>query len=168
MERMAFRAQTILADVLIAAAAFTLAYLVYPLRLYGLGLGDLSPLSVVKFVLLYAILAGGFTLLFRRELSPWRYASIPDALVLTRIAVLTVGVFLLLVFVLDRGRSLPRSILFMAPIFQMVGSMGGRIARRALHEHALDSLAPMKTPNDRAAVAPSLLPSITSSGKRTG
>ena len=87
MERMAFRAQTILADVLIAAAAFTLAYLVYPLRLYGLDLGDLTPLSVAKFVLLYAILAGGFTLLFRRELSPWRYASIPDALVLTPRAV---------------------------------------------------------------------------------
>ena len=91
--------------------ALGLAYLVYPLRLYGLDLGDLSPLSVAKFVLLYAILAGGFTLLFRRELSPWRYVSIPDALVLARSALLTVGVFLLAVFVLDRAQGLPRSTL---------------------------------------------------------
>ncbi|MDP3175136.1 MAG: nucleoside-diphosphate sugar epimerase/dehydratase [Phenylobacterium sp.] len=157
MERMAFRAQTILADVLIAAAAFMLAYIVSPLRLPLFGVSDLPAMNVVQLVALYAALAGGFTMLFRRELSPWRYASIPDALVLARVALLTVGVFLLLAFVLDRGRGLPRSILFMAPIFQMVGSMGGRILRRALHEHALDSFAPLKTASDRAALAPSLL-----------
>ena len=52
--------------------------------------------------------AGGFTTLFRRELSPWRYTSIPDSLVLARIALMTVGVFLLWVFILDRARGLPR------------------------------------------------------------
>ncbi|MEO8112870.1 MAG: hypothetical protein ABI655_00720, partial [Phenylobacterium sp.] len=92
-----------------------------------------------------------------RELSPWRYASIPDALVLARIALLTVGVFLLWVFVLDRARGLPRSTLFMAPMFQMVGSMGIRILRRALHEHALDSFSPLKTITDRVTQSPSLL-----------
>jgi O-antigen biosynthesis protein WbqV len=157
MERMAFRAQTILADVLVAAAAFTIAYLAAPLRT---AIGDAPPppaMSLLQLMLIYAALAGAFTMLFRRELSPWRYASIPDALVLARIALLTVGVFLLTVFAFDRARGLPRTILFLAPMFQMVGSMGGRIMRRALHEHALDSFAPLKSISDRVTQAPSLL-----------
>ena len=157
MERMAFRAQTIVADVIIAAGAFALAYIVAPSGFPSLAPSGLPSLSFVQLVLLYAALAAGFSLLFRRELSPWRYTSIPDALVLARIALLTVGVFLLWVFIVDRARGLPRSTLFMAPLFQMVGSMGVRILRRALHEHALDSFAPLKTITDRVTQSPSLL-----------
>lgn len=157
MERVAFRAQTIVADVVIAAGAFALAFVIAPSGPPGLELGALPSFGLVHLTALYAAIAGSFTLLFRRELSPWRYASIPDALVLSRIALLTVGVFLLWVFVLDRGRTLPRSTLFMAPVFQMVGSMGMRILRRALHEHALDSFSPLKTVTDRVAQSPSLL-----------
>jgi O-antigen biosynthesis protein WbqV len=157
MERMAFRAQTIVADVVIAAAAFALAYVVAPSGFPSIELGGLPSLSFVQLVILYAALTAGFTTLFRRELSPWRYTSIPDALVLARIALLTVGVFLLWVFIVDRARGLPRSTLFMAPLFQMVGSMGVRILRRALHEHALDSFAPLKAITDRVTQAPSLL-----------
>jgi len=157
MERMAFRAQTVAVDVLIAAAAFTFAFALSALNIDILGFKALPSFHIFELTLLYAGLAGGFTLLFRRELSPWRYTSIPDALVLARIALLTVGVFLLLVFVFDRARTLPRSTLFMALIFQMVGSMGVRIVRRALHEHALESFAPLKTATDRVNQAPSLL-----------
>jgi O-antigen biosynthesis protein WbqV len=157
MERMAFRAQTIVADVVIAAAAFALAYVITPSGLPTLGLQAMPALTLAQLVVLYAAIAGGFSVLFRRELSPWRYTSIPDALVLARIALLTVGVFLLWVFVLDRARGLPRSALFVAPLFQMVGSMGVRILRRALHEHALDSFSPLKTVTDRVAQSPSLL-----------
>ena len=158
MERMAFRAQTIAADVILAAAAFALAFLASPATgIAGLGAMNAASLSLLQLVLLYASVAGGFTMLFRRELSPWRYASIPDAMVLARIAVLTVGVFLLWVFVIDRAQGLPRSTLFLAPLFQMVGSMGVRILRRALHEHALDSFSPLKTVTDRVTQTPSLL-----------
>jgi O-antigen biosynthesis protein WbqV len=157
MERMAFRAQTIVADVALAAIAFALAFFVAS---SGAPLSDpaaTASLSLPQLIVLYAAVAGGFTMLFRRELSPWRYASIPDALVLARIAVLTVGVFLLWVFVIDRARGLPRSTLFLAPMFQMVGSMGVRILRRALHEHALDSFSPLKAAGDRITQATSLL-----------
>jgi len=157
MERMAFRAQTIAVDVLIAAVAFTFAFALSALNIGLVGFEALPSFNLFQLVLLYAGLAGGFSLLFRRELSPWRYTSIPDALVLARIALLTVGVFLLLVFVFDRAKSLPRSTLFMALVFQMVGSMGVRIVRRALHEHALESFAPLKTASDRISQAPSLL-----------
>ena len=157
MERLAFRVQTIVADVVLAAVAFTVAFLVSPSGLPAFSGGTGPGLSLIQLVVLYAVLAGGFSILFRRELSPWRYASIPDALVLARITLLTVGVFLLWVFVLDRAQGLPRSTLFLAPIFQMVASMGVRILRRALHEHALDSFSPLKTITDRATQSPSLL-----------
>jgi O-antigen biosynthesis protein WbqV len=152
MERMAVRAQTVVFDVLLAAAAFALAFFVTPTQ-PQLGFGEVGALSFFQLAALYAALAGAFTLAFRRELSPWRYVSIPDALVLARCAVLTVGVFLLAVFVLDRGRGLPRATLVMAPLFQMVASMGVRIVRRALHERALESFSNLKS----LAQAPSLL-----------
>ncbi|THD80585.1 MAG: polysaccharide biosynthesis protein [Phenylobacterium sp.] len=157
MARVAFRAQTIVADVVLAAIAFCLAYAVAPLKLTSFGFGDLPSLTLIQLVVLYAALAGGFTVLFRRELSPWRYVSIPDALVLARIALLTAGVFLLWVFVLDRARGLPRSTLFMAPVIQMMVSMGVRVLRRALHERVFQSFSPLKTINERVTGAPALL-----------
>lgn len=157
MERMAFRAQTVILDIVISAAAFALAYLVSPVNLPALAPNGLPALNFAQLTILYAALAGLFTLLFRRELSPWRYTSIPDALVLARIALLTVVVFLLAVFVLDRAQNLLRSTLVMAPLFQMVGSMGLRVFRRALHERSLVAVSPFKGPAVRADRAPSLL-----------
>jgi O-antigen biosynthesis protein WbqV len=157
MERVASRAQTVVADVAFAALAFILAFWIAPAGALGFDKIGVPTLNLLQLVVLYAALAGGFTMLFRRELSPWRYASIPDALVLARIALLTVGVFLLWVFVLDRAVGLPRATLFLAPMLQMVGSMGIRILRRALHEHALDSFSPLKTASDRVTQSPSLL-----------
>jgi O-antigen biosynthesis protein WbqV len=43
----------------------------------------------------------------------------------------------------------------MAPLFQMVASMGVRVARRAMHERALDNLSPLKAAE--RAQAPTLL-----------
>ncbi len=156
MERMAVRAQTVLFDMILAAVAFALAFFVAPTQ-PELGFGQAGALSFVQLCGLYASIAGTFTLIFRRELSPWRYVSIPDALVLARSALLTVGVFLLAVFVLDRAKGLPRSTLVMAPMFQMVVCMGIRIIRRALHEHALESFSPLKTMTERMTQSPSLL-----------
>ncbi len=153
---MAFRAQTIVADVVLAALAFVFAYILSP-SLPQIDLAILPTLGLLPLTLLYAALAGGFTVLFRRELSPWRYASIPDVLVLARIAVLTTGIFLLLAFVIDRGQSVPRSTVFLAPTFQMMACMGVRILRRALNERAFDTFVPLKANSDRVAQSPSLL-----------
>lgn len=156
MERMAVRAQTVVFDILLAALAFSIAFFVAPTQ-PELGFGQAGALSFFQLAALYAAIAGAFSLIFRGELSPWRYVSIPDALVLARSALLTVGVFLLAVFVLDRAEGLPRSTLVMAPLFQMVTAMGVRIMRRALHEHALESFSPLKTITDRLTQSPSLL-----------
>ena len=157
MEQMANRAQTIVADALIAAGAFFLAYLLASGQFLDTAGPALPALNLLQLIGIYTGLAALFSTLFRRELSPWRYVSIPDALVLARTAFLTAGVFLLMVFVLNRAEGLPRSALAMAVIFQMVGSMGARLMRRAMHEHALDSFSPLKTIKDRAPHAPSLL-----------
>jgi len=156
MERVAFRAQTLVADVALACLAFALAFVIARSQA-GLTLAELPGASFVQLTAMYGAIAGVFALLFRRELSPWRYVSIPDALVLSRSALLTVGVFLLAVFVLNRALGVPRSALFMAPLFQMVFSMGVRVARRALHERALETFSPLKTVTDRLAQAPTLL-----------
>ena len=156
MERMAVRAQTVVLDMLLAALAFAVAFFVAPVQ-PELGFGQAGALSFFQLCALYAAIAGAFSLIFRRELSPWRYVSIPDALVLARCALLTVGVFLLAVFVMDRAEGLPRSTLVMAPLFQMVICMGVRILRRALHEHALESFSPLKTMTERIAQSTSLL-----------
>lgn len=157
MEQMANRAQTIVADALIAAGAFFLAYLLAAGQFLDTVGPALPAFKLLQLIGIYTGLAALFSTLFRRELSPWRYVSIPDALVLARTAFLTAGVFLLMVFVLNRAEGLPRSALAMAVIFQMVGSMGARLMRRAMHEHALDSFSPLKTIKDRAPTAPSLL-----------
>ena len=167
MERLAARAQTVVLDTLLAAIAFALAFFVAPIQ-PELGFGEAGALSFFQFCALYAAIAGGFSLIFRRQLSPWRYVSIPDAMVLAQSALLTVGVFLLAVFVLDRAEGLPRSTLIMAPLFQMAICMGVRIARRALHERALDSLSPLQSMTDRASQSSSLLPppAVAAAGAR--
>ncbi|WP_176696046.1 UDP-N-acetylglucosamine 4,6-dehydratase family protein [Phenylobacterium immobile] len=154
---MAPRAQTVAIDMVVAAGAFALAYLIAPAGRALVGAGGITGLNVLQLAMIYAGIAGAFAIVFRRELSPWRYASIPDALVLARIALLTAGVFLLAVFVLDRARGLPRAALFLAPMFQVIGAVGVRIMRRALHERALDSFSPLKTVIDRVSASPSLL-----------
>jgi len=94
-----------------------------------------------------------FTTLFRGELSPWRYASIPDALVIGRIAALTAVLFLLAVWVLDRASTLPRSALAMAAVFHVTGCLGLRVLRRAIHERALVKVAPIRSKTGTQAPA---------------
>ena len=60
MERMAFRAQSIVADVALAAVAFTLAYLVAVSGAPALDITDVATLSLPQLTVLYAALAGGF------------------------------------------------------------------------------------------------------------
>ena len=156
MERMAVQAQTVVIDVVLAGLAFALAFFINPIQ-PELGFGQPGALGFFQLSGLYAVIAGGFALVFRRDLSPWRYVSITDALVLARGAVLTAGVFLLAVFVLDRAAGVPRYTLLLAPMFQMVASMGVRVARRALHERVLENFSPLRTINERIAQSPSLL-----------
>lgn len=153
MMRMAFRAQTVVVDVAIAALAFLCAYLLSPSALPDLGFDGRSSLNIIQLTAIYAAFAAVFTTLFRGELSPWRYASIPDALVIGRIAALTAVLFLLAVWVLDRASTLPRSALAMAAVFHVTGCLGLRVLRRAIHERALVKVAPVRSKTGTQAPA---------------
>ena len=153
MMRMAFRAQTVVVDVAIAALAFLCAYLLSPSALPDLGFDGRSSLNIIQLTAIYAAFAAVFTTLFRGELSPWRYASIPDALVIGRIAALTSVLFLLAVWVLDRASTLPRSALAMAAVFHVTGCLGLRVLRRAIHERALVKVAPIRSKTGTQAPA---------------
>lgn len=155
MMRMAFRAQNVVVDVAIAAVAFLCAYMLSPSALPDLGFDGRTSLNVVQLTAIYAAFAAVFTTLFRRELSPWRYASIPDALVIARIAALTAVLFLLTVWVVDRASTLPRSALAMAAVFHATGCLSLRVLRRAVHEHALGRMAPL--PQGEAGAQPPAL-----------
>lgn len=155
MEQLANRARNLLADSAIACAALLAAFLLTSSRTSSLDPAVLA--GVFAQSLVYGGVACFFSWLFRRELSPWRYVSTPDALVLARIALLTAASFLLLFFAADRALGLSRAVLALAPVFQMVGAISARMLRRAAHERALDSFAPLKSLTDRAPQAPELL-----------
>lgn len=155
MEHMANRARSLLADSAIAVAALLGAFVLTAGRSLSLDAGVLG--AVLLQSLTYGAVAAVYSWLFRRELSPWRYVSTPDALVLARIALFTAASFLLLEFAADRAHDLSRAMLALAPIFQMVGAISARMLRRAAHDRALDSFAPLKSLSDRAPQAPELL-----------
>jgi len=152
---MANRARSLLADSAIAVAALLGAFVLTAGRSLSFDAGVLG--GVLLQSLTYGAVAAVYSWLFRRELSPWRYVSTPDALVLARIALFTAASFLLLQFAADRAHDLSRAMLALAPIFQMVGAISARMLRRAAHERALDSFAPLKSLSDRAPQAPELL-----------
>jgi len=155
VEQMANRARSLLADTAIATAALFGAFLLTAGRTAPFEAGVIGGILLQS--LTYGAVAAAYSWLFRRELSPWRYVSTPDALVLARISLLTAASFLLLQFAADRASDLSRAMLALAPIFQMVGAISARMLRRAAHERALDSFAPLKSLSDRAPQAPELL-----------
>ena len=155
MEQMANRARSLLADSAIATVALFGAFLLTSGRAAPLEAG-LSG-GILLQCLTYGLVAAAYSWLFRRELSPWRYVSTPDALVLARISLLTAASFLLLQFAADRAHDLSRAMLALAPIFQLGGAISARMLRRAAHERALDSFAPLKSLSDRPPQAPELL-----------
>ncbi|MGZ6013797.1 MAG: hypothetical protein ACXWK0_18285, partial [Caulobacteraceae bacterium] len=61
---MANRAQTIVADTLIAAVAFMAAYLLSATRALGLDSSGLTSLNLFQLVAIYAALAAGFSTMF--------------------------------------------------------------------------------------------------------
>jgi O-antigen biosynthesis protein WbqV len=152
---MANRARSLLADSAIATAALFGAFLLTAGRSTAVS-ADVAG-AVALQALTYGLVAAGYSWLFRRELSPWRYVSTPDALVLARISLLTAATFLLLQFAADRAHDLSRAMLALAPIFQLGGVISARMLRRAAHERALDSFAPLKSLSDRTPQAPELL-----------
>lgn len=82
---------------------------------------------------LYAAIGGGIELIAKTERSAWRFTSLSDLLAISRSLLAGMGLFLLVIFVLDRGLQLPRSVLVLAFLFSLLGLAGLRVCWRLAH-----------------------------------
>lgn len=99
--------------------------------------------SAWLFALIFAGLGFALDLVFRTDRALWRYVSIVDIGPMVRTSLLTAAIFLAFSFFLDRGASLPRSTLFIAPVLDIGLTLGLVLLRRILHDkEALQAIAP--------------------------
>ncbi|MEJ6788915.1 nucleoside-diphosphate sugar epimerase/dehydratase [Brevundimonas sp. BR2-1] len=92
---------------------------------------------VVGWAALFALIGAGVEIVFQSERSAWRYASIREVIGLTRNVTVTTALFLGLIFFVDRGILLPRSVLPLAWIMSLCLLVGARIAWRLPHDPGL-------------------------------
>lgn len=98
---------------------------------------DPDALRVIGWAGLYALIGGGVEMVFQSERSAWRYASIREAVGLARNVTITTGLFIGLIFFLDRGIQLPRSVLPLAWLVSLTLLVGFRMAWRLPHDPGL-------------------------------
>jgi O-antigen biosynthesis protein WbqV len=99
--------------------------------------------SAWEFALVFAALGLALDLVFRTDRALWRYVSIVDVGPIVRTSLLTAAIFLVFSFFLDRGASLPRSTLLIAPIFDIGMTLALVLLRRIVHDkEALLAIAP--------------------------
>lgn len=125
------------AHVMVVFAAFLLAYEMR--RALGLDwwltAGDAR--RVVGWGLLYALIAGVVELVSQTERGAWRFASAREAVVLLRNTTVTALIFVLVIFTVDRGVDLPRSVLPLAWMLSFALLVGLRLSWRVFHDRTL-------------------------------
>jgi O-antigen biosynthesis protein WbqV len=87
-------------------------------------------IRVVGWAALYALIGAGTEIVFQSERSAWRFASLRDVVGLVRNVTITTGLFLGLIFFLDRGIQLPRSVLPLAWLVSLALLVGLRMVWR--------------------------------------
>lgn len=110
----------------------------------GLGLDWWSTSSeapiVFAWALLYAAIAAIYEFIFKSERSAWSYTSISDISRLVQVTALTALTFLALIFISNRGISLPRSTILLSWIMSLFALVGVRVMARLIAERSLGSL----------------------------
>lgn len=92
---------------------------------------------VLGWAAIFALIGAGTELVFQSERSAWRFSSIRDVLGLLRNVTITSCLFLILIFFIDRGTQLPRSVLPLAWLICLALLVGIRIIWRLPHDHGL-------------------------------
>lgn len=100
-------------------------------------MSDPDALRVFGWAGLYALTGAGVELVFQSERSAWRFASMREVVGLVRNVTLTTGLFLGLIFFLDRGVQLPRSILPLTWLVSLALLVGARMVWRIPHDPGL-------------------------------
>lgn len=105
---------------------------------------------VIGWAALYALIGAGVEIIFQSERSAWRFASMREVVGLVRNVTITTGLFLGLIFFIDRGVQLPRSVLPLTWLVSLALLVGFRMAWRLPHDpglaaHFLPSWWPRRT-----------------------
>lgn len=98
---------------------------------------DPDALRVIRWAGLYALIGAGVELVFQSERSTWRFASMREVVGLVRNVTVTTGLFLGLIFFLDRGVQLPRSVLPLIWLVSLALLVGFRMVWRLPHDPGL-------------------------------
>jgi O-antigen biosynthesis protein WbqV len=131
------RAAKLGVDVLIAIAAFVLAFEIAAMPGKPIFFEDPRAPLVLAWGALYA----GLTLLaligFQMQRNTWRFVSVPDVGAIVRLAAITAVAFLVIVFISNRAYELPRTTFVLTGVFQILGMGLVRLMSRAIHERSL-------------------------------
>lgn len=111
---------------------------------------DSDAMRVIGWAALYALIGAGVELIFQSERSAWRFASMREVVGLVRNVTITTGLFLGLIFFIDRGVQLPRSVLPLVWLVSLALLVGFRMVWRLPHDpglaaHFLPSWWPRRT-----------------------
>ena len=98
---------------------------------------DPDALRVLGWAVLYAVIGAGVELVFQSERSAWRYASMREVVGLARNVTITSVLFLVLIFFLDRGIELPRTVLPLTWLMSIALLVGSRMVWRLPHDPGL-------------------------------
>lgn len=98
---------------------------------------DPDALRVIRWAGIYAMIGAGVELVFQSERSAWRFASMREVVGLVRNVTVTTGLFVGLIFFLDRGVQLPRSVLPLTWLVSLALLVGFRMAWRLPHDPGL-------------------------------
>lgn len=94
-------------------------------------------IQVIRWAGLYALIGAGVELVFQSERSAWRFVSLREVLGLIRNVTVATGLFLGVIFFLDRGVQLPRSVLPLTWLISLTLLVGLRLAWRLPHDPGL-------------------------------
>lgn len=100
-------------------------------------MSDPDAIRVIRWAGLYAFVGAVVELIFQSERSAWRFASMREVVGLVRNVTITSGLFLGLIFFLDRGVQLPRSVLPLTWLVSLALLVGFRMVWRLPHDPGL-------------------------------
>lgn len=100
-------------------------------------MADPDAIRVIGWAALYAAIGAGIELIFQSERSAWRFASMREVVGLVRNVTITTGIFLGLIFFIDRGIQLPRSVLPLTWLVSLALLVGFRMVWRLPHDPGL-------------------------------
>ncbi len=124
-------------DFVAAAASFVLAYLTV------LGVRAFEVPGNEEKTLGFAAIFGVFYFVFALHRGSWRYVSIPDLIIIIKVAFATTVTYTVASFLMTRGANVPRSVPILAGVFMVTALAGSRLACRLLVEKILWRSSPL-------------------------